>query len=293
MRVLVTGANGFVGRSLVDKLSVANEVHGIVRPGQLNTRSDGVELTEVDLSADWTHGVLPHDIDVVVHLAQSRWFRQFPERAADVFQVNLAATFRLLEYAREANVKRFVFASSGGVYGFQKESLHEGHPAQPLDFYSRSKYAGELLIESYRDYFTAIVLRPFFVYGVGQRPNMLIARLARNIVEGTPIRLAGRDGIQLNPIHVTDAAEAFAKAGELAGHNLLNVAGEQVLSLRQIAMSMARYLGIEPVFETDSDGVANNIVAGIDKMRESLISPQVCFDDGVEDVCREAATRNG
>ena len=289
MKVLVTGARGFIGRRLVEKLAVSNEVYGLVRPGEPTETKHGVVLIEVDLADDWTRDALPRDIDVVIHLAQSRWFRQFPERAADVFAVNLASTFRLLDYARQVNAEKFVFASSGGVYGCSSEILNEGDFVQPPDFYLRSKYAGELLVESYREYLTTIVLRPFFLYGAGQRSNMLIARLAHCIVEGTAIRLDGPEGIRLNPIHVSDAIDAFATASELVDHTLINVAGDEVLSLRQISMSMARHLSTEPKFEIGAEAVASNMVAGIDRMKESLISPQVQFVDGVEEVCREAA----
>ena len=118
---------------------------------------------------------------------------------------------------------------------------------------------------------------------------MLIARLAHSIVEGTAIRLDGPEGIRLNPIHVSDAIDAFVTASELVDHTLINVAGDEVLSLRQISMSMARHLSIEPKFEVGAEAVTSNMVAGIDRMKEWLISPQVQFAVGVEEVCRDAA----
>ena len=203
-------------------------------------------------------------------------------------EVNIAATFKLLEYAREREIRRFVFASSGGVYGFSDKMLTEDHTVCPPDFYLRSKYAGELLLESYRSFFTTVVLRPFFVYGAGQRSNMLMARLARNIARGEPVKLPGADGLALNPLYVRDAAAAITKAAELRGHALINIAGKEVLSIRHVSEIMGRHLGIDPQFDMDGKPGSDRMVAGIERMREFLLTPRTSFQEGVAEVCREA-----
>mgnify|MGYP001184035213 CR=1 FL=1 len=263
-----------------------HEVHALVRPG--GRVPAGAVIVEADLAGAWSPKKLPAGLDSVVHLAQSRWFREFPAQANDVFDVNFKATFKLLEYARQAKIQRVVFASSGGVYGFSQKLLTEEHAVSPPDFYLRSKYAGELLLESYRSLFTTIVLRPFFVYGAGQKSNMLMARLARNILRGEAVKLSGADGLALNPIHVSDAAGAIAKAVELPEHALVNIAGKEVLSLRQVTEIMGRHLAIDPLFEVDEKPAPDRMVAGIERMRELLLTPRTSFQEGVAEVCREA-----
>ena len=114
--------------------------------------------------------------DTVIHLAQSRHYRQFPERADDIFAVNVKSTFQLLDYARRAGAGRFLHASSGGVFGYSYEKFVETDPVNPLNFYLSSKYCAELMVGNYRDYFLTIVLRFFFAiplaaaigYGMGR-----------------------------------------------------------------------------------------------------------------------------
>src|SRR2546426_11157922 len=91
---------------------------------------------------------LPASVDVIIHLAQSRQFRRFPEQAADIFAVNTAATARLLDFARRAGARSFVYASSGGVYGGSETPLSESAALRPGNFYAASKTAAELLVQA-------------------------------------------------------------------------------------------------------------------------------------------------
>ena len=115
MRVLVTGANGFVGRRLLETHSGGHELVALARTR--GPELPGVEWIEHDLVEPLADARLPDRIDAVIHLAQSRRYREFPEGARDVFEVNTRSTFELLEYARRAGARSFVFASTGGVYG--------------------------------------------------------------------------------------------------------------------------------------------------------------------------------
>jgi UDP-glucose 4-epimerase len=105
MRILVTGAAGFIGRRLVQNLTRQHEVFGLSR-----RPSSPAQSIQMDLSVGVDTAALPQRIDVVVHLAQSEYFREFPERADHIFAVNVESTFRLLEYARRAGASRFVLA---------------------------------------------------------------------------------------------------------------------------------------------------------------------------------------
>ncbi len=122
MAILITGAGGFVGKRLVASLAAAGRsVVAIVRTepsaedrhyfaGRL------VKTIKADLSnLDTSH--LPAGIYAVVALAQSAHFREFPERAKEVFDVNVTANLKLLDWSVRSGVKRFVLASSGGIYG--------------------------------------------------------------------------------------------------------------------------------------------------------------------------------
>jgi len=285
MRVLVTGAGGFIGRRLVARLAREHEVFELVR-----RPTGGANLIEMDLSRGVDGRALPSPVDAVVHLAQSEHYRDFPDRAADIYTVNVESTFRLLEYARAAGAKRFVLASSGGIYGYGREPLRESDVPSPPDFYLASKQLAEILLFAYDRFFSVIAVRPFFVYGEGQRATMFVPRLARNVLLGNPITLSPPDGLQVNPTHVSDAVDAFAAALGTDYSGPINVAGPDVLSLGEIVRIMAGQLGRNPVLQpvTDAPG---DVVADLSLMVRVLGAPKVHFAEGVAEVCREVAAQ--
>jgi len=223
-------------------------------------------------------------VDAVIHLAQSSHFREFPAFAGDVFNVNTASTLRLLEYARTAGAKSFVYASSGGIYGYGDEGFKEDEPIPQKDnlgFYLGTKLCSEVLAETYAPYMQIIILRFFFVYGPGQRNDMLLPRLVRSVREGNPILLRGKDGIRLNPIYVEDAANAVSRALMLRVSHKINIGGAEVLSIRRIGQLIGGVLGTEPVFEAGDDAEPRHVIGDIHKMIRLLGAPEVSFEQGI------------
>ena len=100
--ILITGYNGLIGDALVEQLQDKTlfQLYGISR--SVNTK---VSTFVLDLSTNWSDDILPKKIDLVIHLAQSEKFRDFPESANEVFHVNTLSTLKLLEYARKAGAK--------------------------------------------------------------------------------------------------------------------------------------------------------------------------------------------
>jgi nucleoside-diphosphate-sugar epimerase len=228
---------------------------------------------------------LPKDVQAVVSLAQSHAFRSFPEGASEVFAVNVAAHLQLLEWARKVGVRRFVYASSGGIYGSRARlDVAESELLavdSPLGFYLGSKLCAEVIFQNYRHYFdTAAILRPFFIYGPGQRKDMLVSRLIRAVREGRPIQLHGRDGLRINPIYVDDAAAAFAAALKLSGCKVINIAGPETVSLRALGERIGRLVRREPLFE-QVPGSPSDYVANIDAARSLLGTPLTSLDIGL------------
>ncbi|MBA3593219.1 MAG: NAD-dependent epimerase/dehydratase family protein [Polaromonas sp.] len=252
-KILITGSSGHLGSAVLKKLRNHYEVHAIVRL-EPHAKAEGVVYHAIDLSRDWSITKLPKRIDAVVHLAQSRNYRDFPERALEVFWLNTGTTALLLQYAHQAGASQFILASSGGLYQPATSVIDEQTPLRPpignLAYYFRSKRAAELLAEAYSTILHTTILRPFFIYGPDQAPEKLIARLIDRVRERLPVQIAGNGGLKINPIHVDDASEIIgALLASSVGSQILNVAGPDVVSIREIAETAGKLLGIQPKFE--------------------------------------------
>ena len=250
---LVTGAAGFIGSTLADRLL-----------------ADGVRVTGVDAFTDYydpslkrrnVAGALEHrlfelleldlatadlarlpEVDVVFHQAaqpgvRESWGREF----AAYTQNNVLATQRLLERYKTSRLERFVFASSSSVYGdAESYPTHESMLPRPFSPYGVSKLAGEHLAFLYGRNFGLSVtsLRYFTVYGPRQRPDMAFHRFCRALLAGEPIIVYG-DGHQSRDFtYVSDAVEANLRAWKRAAPQAVyNVGGgSQVEVLDAIAI---------------------------------------------------------
>ncbi|SCX36173.1 Nucleoside-diphosphate-sugar epimerase [Pseudomonas sp. NFACC25] len=282
MNILISGANGLLGAHSVAQLVARHQVHAIVHTAP-DVPLAGVNYHVLDLSQAWSPQLLPTSVDAVIHLAQSSRFREFPDQALDVFGVNVASTARLLDYAKSAGARHFILASSGGGYGAGNEAFKENaqipHPGQ-LGYYLGSKLCSEVLAHNYASLMNVTVLRFFFMYGKDQKRSMLVPRLIDNVMSGQAITLHGNDGIKINPIHVSDAVAALEHCLGLEGSHTFNVAGTEVLSLRDIAGIIGTAVGRDPIFNIE-EIESRNLIANIDSLSESLITPRVSFAQGI------------
>jgi UDP-glucose 4-epimerase len=283
--IVISGANGLLGRRIVKRLAREYQVHAIVRATP-EEPVEGARYYEVDLGKEWSIALLPQKALAVIHLAQSPHYREFPEQALDMFMVNVASTARLLDYARTAGAARLIYSSTGGIYEAGVTAVHEQSPILPpkrLGYYFGSKLSSEILAQSYSSLMDIIILRPFFIYGPGQERSMFIPRLVDNVRKGAPITLQGNDGLKVNPIHVDDAAAAVEACFHSVGSKIINLGGPEVLTLRTIAGIIGERVGIAPVLK-NIPGNPTDFVADISLMRTLLQHPLVSFKDGVADV---------
>lgn len=279
MRLLVTGGSGFMAGHLLRHLRERHELYAIVREG--GWRPEGVELIEQDLTAPLREERFPDRVDAVIHLAQSRRYRDFPDGARDIHGVNVGATLELLEYARRASAKSFLFASTGGLYGYSYERLVESDRVNPLNFYLASKYAAELLTASYQRFYSTVVLRFFFVYGPGQR-GMLVPTLFGRVLSGEEVAIEGETGLRINPIHVQDAVRVFEPALGLGRSDVFNVAGDEVVSIEELVRLMEAVTGRTAVVRHEPSGRSGDLVGDNARMKEILgVRPAVSLDEGL------------
>lgn len=283
--ILITGCNGLVGYELAMLLLEKKnyKVYGVSRSVPVISHPNFTHL-QIDFTRSNFESSLPDNIDVIYHLAQSEHFREFPERVKDIFDVNTYSTLTLLEYCRKNKGIKFIYASSGGIYGTSETGFKEDDSIaahHELGFYLSTKLCSEILIENYSSFFDVIICRLFFVYGKRQRKTMLIPRLIENIRMGQAISLQGESGIKINPIHVSDAATALGKCLELNGSRKMNIAGNDILFLKDIANEIAAQLGVEPKFNF-VNSEPNHLVGDNTMMREHLFDPKIGFKKGIK-----------
>jgi len=296
-RILITGANGLIGRAALARLSLKYKVYALFRTMPTEPLPNDVIPIVHDLCTQ-DDLELPEIPSTIIHLAQSSRYRDFPKGALDVFEVNVGATQRLLDWGQRQGVKRFIYASSGGVYG-SDESAMEDKPIDittSLDHYQSSKRCGELLTQAYRTEMTVVVLRFFFVYGPGQNHMMLIPRLLNCVTEGRAIVLQGADGIRINPIYSGDAVVAIEAACQLNTNETINVVGPQELTLREIGMLMGEVTECKARFDVQLDVQPRNLIGNASKMIKILGSSQTTMAEGLmkmtEDLPRSLGARD-
>lgn len=285
-KILISGGSGLIGSYLVNALLAEDcyELFMIVRNEKLPEHGDNIKRINIDFDSDWDINDLPPDLFAVVHLSQAENFRDFPDKAREVFYINTVSTLKLIDFASKNKVSHFIYASSGGVYGndgiFKEEQKTEYK--REMGFYMGTKYCSEIVLDNYCNFLNVIILRFFFVYGKGQNQSMLIPRLLNRVKAGKPIDLQGQNGMNINPVHATDAAKAIIASLKFKSSCKLNVAGPEVLSLREISETIGRVLGKTPHFAIDINIVPKHLVGDISKMKDLLIEPSMKFEDGIK-----------
>jgi len=280
-KILISGANGLIGHDLITELSKNNTIFAITRKQKSNIKN--VNYIELDLSSNWSTTILPKNIDVIYHLAQSQNFRDFPNQALDIFKVNTLSTALLLDYAIKANCQNFIYASTGGVYDNALTSISEETSielSKNKGYYVSSKLASELLIENYKNHFDITIARFFFVYGERQEQSMLIPRLVKNIKEENEITIIGEQGLVINPIHVNDVTKSLIEMENLKGFKVVNIGGTEELSLKQICDVIANIVNVKPNYNFQK-GNSNNLIGNILKMKKELSVPNISFKEGI------------
>jgi UDP-glucuronate 4-epimerase len=307
MRVLITGAAGFIGSHLGERLLAAgHEVIGYdvfdsflydaatkERNAALLAPRAGFRMVRADLLDAAALREAARGCDVVVHLAALAGVRPSIAEPARYARTNVEGTINVLEACRAHGIQRHVFASSSSVYGARPdaaEGFREDDPClAPASPYAATKRAGELLCSNYRDLFGigSACLRFFTVYGPRQRPEMAIHVFTRRIAAGEPVTLFGDGSSARDYTYVDDVVDGIVAAVERVtpgSFEIYNLGGSRVTPLRTLVERIGAALGEAPQirWQPDQPGDVPITFADVSKAGRLLgYAPKVGIEEGL------------
>ncbi len=254
MKAVVTGAAGFIGSHLTERLLNdgwtvigVDSFDGFYDPG-IKRRNIAAclsnprfRLVEADIrdKAAMSQATIGGEVETIVHLAARAGVRPSIVEPALYTDVNVNGTVVLLETAREHKIPKFIFASSSSVYGNNRKVpfSEDDNVDFPISPYAATKKAGELICHTYHHLHDIAVncLRFFTVYGPRQRPDLAIHKFARLIEEGKPIPVYGDGTMMRDFTYIDDIINGVVAAMDrCTGYEIYNLGESRPISVNDL-----------------------------------------------------------
>ncbi len=290
---LVTGAAGFIGRALcqrllsqgwqvtgLDALHSASSQEGLVWLQTLS-KNEQFQWQQLDLSQQ----LLQHPaVDCVFHLAALPGVRSSWERPLDYDTHNLKATQLLLDWCQRSGTPTLIFASSSSVYGNgSPQASRECDPLQPLSAYALSKVRAEQYLQQIaHSGLKILILRLFTVYGPGQRPDMAIRRFVEAISQQQPFVVHDPHLMRRDFTHLTDILQGFIQAAAAIQHlpsnlNCFNLGSGRPVSLPALIEILEQALNQTAIWQAVPSGIVESRQTWADIRRaQDSLNYQAC-----------------
>ena len=302
--ILITGAAGFIGSHLSERLLARGEtVLGLDnfndfydpaikrKHAALLEQHEGFRMVEGDIrDAEMLQGLFADaKPGSVVHLAAMAGVRPSLVDPAYYHDVNCTGTAVLLEATRNADISKFVFGSSSSVYGGnEKVPFHEDDDVSgPVSPYAATKRGNELTCHTFSHLYGMDIacMRFFTVYGPRQRPEMAIHKFVRHVEQGQPLPCYGDGSSERDYTFIEDILDGLVKAHDRSkGFRIYNLGESSTISLRDLVAAIGRATGKEPQVDWQpmQPGDVPRTFADVSRAREELgYDPQVGIEEGL------------
>jgi nucleoside-diphosphate-sugar epimerase len=298
---LVTGAAGFIGSRVTEIL--IEQGHTVTGVDNLNNAYDvrmkeyrlrklrarlGFNFQRLDISERGSMENLP-PFEAIINLAARAGVRDSIEDPWTFMETNLTGTLNLLELARQRGVKKFIQASTAGIYGANPplptpETAESDHPLQP---YAASKKGAEVLCHAYHFMhgLDVTIFRYFTVYGPAGRPDMVMFRFTKWISEGQPVHLYGTGEQSRGFTYLEDVARGTILGLQPMGFEIINLGGYETITINQMITMLEELTGKKAHLQNHpahrADILANQ--ADVSKAKQLLgWEPQMNLVDGMK-----------
>jgi dTDP-glucose 4,6-dehydratase len=263
--VLITGATGYLGRHFVTRLRKNYQVYSLSK-----------SLTEPDTKLNFKLDLrqpIPAEIEIkspiVIHTAAVKPSLSTTE---DMIHSNILGTFNTLEWAIKNKASKFIYFSTGSVYGYKQNYHHqEGDALNPIGAYGHSKYLGENLVETYHKIYNlpVIIIRLFYPYGANQDTG-IFSIIKNKILNNQTIKLDGNGCQKINPIHIDDCVDAVALLlKKTFNFQIYNLCGSDEVSFIELVRLYEHHLQQSALIQM-TDNKAFDLLGSNIKIKQTL-----------------------
>ena len=301
MKILITGAAGFLGSHLSEKyVNDGHIVYGLdnLMNGNLNNirtllHKKNFKFIHDDIRRDEVYHKLPTDLDAIIHLAAQIHVDRSIVNPEETFKINVDGTLKILEFARMNNIAKILYASTSEVYGSAKYvPMDENHPLLAQHPYGVSKIAGDRLCYAYNETYDlgVDIIRCFNLYGPRQKDTGyggVIAIFINRILQNKPPIIYGTGEQTRDYMYVKDAVNAYdlvLKSKGYIGRDGINFGSGTEISLNKIANLISKHTnkGIKAIHIESRPVEVQKLFANISKAKELLgFKPQYDFETGL------------
>lgn len=302
---LITGGAGFIGSHLIDfllkegnwKVTCIDNFDNFYDPESKRNNikksltSSNFKLVIGDIcNQEFLENQLNENYDVIVHLAAKAGVRPSILNPSLYEKVNVAGTLNMLEFAKQKEIKQFVFASSSSVYGINSNVPWSEKDAVlcPISPYAATKVAGELLGHTYSHLYGIrfLALRFFTVFGPRQRPDLAIHKFVKSIINDQPIPFYGDGSTRRDYTFVEDIVSGIGAAMDYSKTNyeIINIGNNKSISLSELLSAIEEVIEKKALinFLPEQTGDVPLTYANIEKAQSFLhYLPQTSLKDGL------------